>query len=197
MRRLFILTIMLLVSASAQSATIDPLTVGYEADAFDTPPQSRNLECAISLKPAHDMRVNKETFGATYLNFKPILSGPVTAWVDAGMKNLAAFGAPLVPDNDPAGTAKSITLQPSILYSYLWYGPIRINATVVINIDYTLPSGEKVQRIYRANGSKVNWAGTDGEHITTLNYALNGALAKIDQELRNLCTNKPSVLSAK
>jgi hypothetical protein len=126
------------------------------------------------------------------------LSGPVTAWVDTGMKNLTSFGAQVIPESDLTGAAKTISLQPSVLYSYLWYGPIRINATVVMNVDYTLPSGEKIQRSYRVNGSKVNWAGTDSEHVTTLNYALNGALMKIDQELRNLCANnKPSVVSAK
>jgi hypothetical protein len=64
---------------------------------------------------------------------------------------------------------------------------MRINAAVAMDMDFTLPSGQRFTRKYRASASKNNWAGATGEYMTTLNYALNNVLGKLANDLQKMC----------
>lgn len=192
MRRLIlsaamIASIISLQSSFAQSqpsVQIQPLSMKYDATAFDTPPVARRKACAIRLMPTVDARLNKDTLGTNFSN--PLLSGDAGAWATAGLMNLKAFGFHTDLAND-ANRQDSITLSSKITRAYTWQVGLKLFGTVVIKVDYKLPNDTIETITYRASGNKTNMWGADDEYMTTLNYSLNNLLQKIASDIEKRC----------
>jgi len=187
--KLLSLIILVVIAPQAFAAENKPLDLIYDANNIDEPVRAKAMECTLQIAPAMDNRNNKETFGSLGLipgSSNPILSGNVTSWLDSGLQNLTLWGHTIAA-NKLTDVNKRFSLQPKLLYSYLWYGSSRIYATVVMSVDFKLPSGEIQTREYRELGSKAIWANIDSENVATFNYALNRVLWKIDQDARSLC----------
>ncbi|MBY0271058.1 MAG: hypothetical protein K2X06_14400 [Burkholderiales bacterium] len=174
----------LLLSAISIVYAAEPDTVSmiYEPQTRDVEPTRIANACPIAVASVSDQRNNKETIGTEYFT---LLSGNPIPWISAALENLRAYGYPITKDGSPP--AGGIAISAELIRSYVYHGPMRINGMVAVNTNYTLPSGEKINRKYRASGNKMNMAGSTSEYMTTLNYSVNNLLDKMAFDLQELC----------
>lgn len=176
---LFALCSVVLAPTGVQAA--NQATLAYEAKTTDFPPQNIGGGCHIKIAKVSDERNNKQTIGN---EFASIESTDPVPWVGAGFDNLSAWG--FAVDKESA-SADAVSLDVRLLRAYTWHGNMRINATVALELVVRGTSGQTKALKIRASGSKSNWAGATSEYATTLNYALNAALAKAAVSLRESC----------
>lgn len=177
----------LLAGTSARAA--ERVTLRYEAETSESTPSTRVSDCPVFLGEMSDARNNRETIGH---EFQAIVADGVPAWASASFDRLNAHGFTLLRDGTPP--ANSIRIKPALIRAYTFHGPMRINGIVAFDTQIILPDGRNEHLKLRAAGSKTNMAGSTGEYVTTLNYAVNNAMDQLASMLTPFC--KPTQVTS-
>jgi hypothetical protein len=164
--------------ATPASNEITPLT--YDSSVSDIAPVKLTGTCMINIVRISDERFNKESIGAEF----PIVSSPSEPWIESGFDRLKEYGFPVQRSAVPV--ANAINLNVRLIRAYTWFGNMRINGMVAIDID--MASSAQHSEKFRATGSKTNMWNAKSEHVTALNYALNHTMHKMAQALQSQCT---------
>jgi hypothetical protein len=171
-----------LCMSSQVTLAADQIAMTFDASTNDATPSKLVDHCLVSIAGIRDERNNKESIG---VEFRPLLSGDPIPWVSAALQTLQNYGYKVI--DGKTETPGAIVINASLIRSYTYHGPMRINGTVALDTQMTLPSGEKLNRKYRAAGSKANMAGSDSEYVTALNYAINGLVEKMAKDMQPMC----------
>jgi hypothetical protein len=169
----------------APAAAQDTVSMAYEPNSTDAPPVRLAGACAITVTGIGDQRNNKETVGS---EFRPLLSPDPLPWVEKSLAQLGAYGYTV----SRAASAKpgEVALSADLRRAYTFHGPLRLNGVVAIDARITAPDGKRIEKKYRAFGSKTNMWGAVDEYMTALNYAMNNLLGQMSADLLKVCANK-------
>jgi hypothetical protein len=169
----------LTASAAAAPVEITPLT--YDAGTNDFTPVKQAGACQLNIVHLTDQRFARNGVGAD----APVVTGETEPWVSSALDSLKAYGFTVQHSGAPIPNA--INMDVKLIRAYTWFGNMRINGMVAVDVDLALPAGAKSQK-FRATGSKNNMMGSKSEHVTTLNYALNAMVHKMAMSLQAECT---------
>lgn len=174
-----------LAAAAGTAAAQDAVSMTYDPTLFEVPAAKLPGACGVTVTAVADRRNNTETVGS---EFKPVLSRDPVPWVDAALKALSSWGytVTLAPSARPGDVA----VEASLIRAYTFHGPMRINGVVAMDTHITTPAGKRIDRKYRAFGSKTNMMGATSEYMDTLNYAINDLVAKLANDLKEFCAAK-------
>ncbi len=170
------------IAASACAAQPEKLVFAYEANAVETAPAPLPSACSINIVSIADKRNNVDSINADY----PISAGEPLSWIGTGLGSLKAYGYGVQQNATPL--ANAVNLDVELIRSYTWFGNMRINAMVAMDVGVTPAGGERKVLKFRASGSKVNMWGATSEHLTALNYAFNNLMNKMAATLQAACT---------
>ena len=183
MKRILILC--LAGAAAGTAAAQDAVSMAYDASLSDTPAARMPGACGVTVTGIADRRNNTETVGSEY---KPLLSRDPVPWVRAAFGGLGAWGYTV--GSSPAAKPGEVAIDASLIRAYTFHGPMRINGVVALDARVTTPSGKRIDRKYRAFGSKTNMMAATSEYMDALNYAMNDLLAKLAADLKEFCAEK-------
>lgn len=171
----------LLCLSAASCACAANLDLVYNAR--DTELQAAPLPgaCALNIVGISDQRFNTDSMGADF----PLLTSDPIPWISAGLDNLKAYGFTVQKSATPQPQAVNLDVQ--LIRSYTWFGNMRINATVAVDVGITPVGGARRVQKFRASGSKTNMMGADSEQLTTLNEAFNHMSFKLANALETAC----------
>lgn len=165
--------------AAAEPVEITPMT--YEAGVSDVVAAKLPAACAINIVQVSDQRFSKESIGAEF----PVAASAPEPWLASGLDSLAAYGYTVQRNSQPV--ANAVNLNVRLIRAYTWYGAMRINGMVALDVDVLGGNGQRTEK-FRAAGSKSNMWNGKSEHVTALNYAFNHTLHKMAQALQGECT---------
>ncbi|MDR7306287.1 hypothetical protein [Rhodoferax saidenbachensis] len=165
----------------ALAAEPEKLALVYDASAMDVVPTILPGACLLNVVSIADQRTNQESISADI----PILAGAPNVWVGNGLSSLKAYGYGVQQSTSPLPDAVNLDLE--LIRSYTWFGNMRINGMVAMDIGVTPVGGERKVQKFRASGSKANMWGATSEHLTTLNYAFNNVANKLALALQSAC----------
>jgi len=141
---------------------------------------NRETQCDIKLLTIRDVRSNKETLGQA--GNAPVLANNVSDWVYQGVHSgLERYGY------NVSGKKGSMSLQVNIKLAYLRPLPLRLFATVSLEVFLHQNQKRLYHHTFRAIGDSNNWANGDGEVMDVLNTALNNAVADIAADIEPSC----------
>jgi uncharacterized lipoprotein YajG len=180
-----ILILCLAAAAAGGAAAQEAVSMTYDANLSDTPAAKMPGTCGVTVTGIADRRNNTETVGS---EFKPLLSRDPVPWVRAAFGGLGAWGYAV--DSAPAAKPGEVAIDAALIRAYTFHGPMRINGVVALDAHVTTPSGKRIDRKYRAFGSKTNMMGATSEYMDALNYAINDLLGKLAADLKEFCAAK-------
>jgi hypothetical protein len=170
------------LSTAAQAGTepteITPLV--YEPASTDVQAQRQAGACTINIMHIADARPMKESIGVD----TAIPSGPTEPWLSASFDSLKLYGFTLTHADTPQPQA--VNLDVALIRAYSWFGPMRINGMVAVDVALNSPQGVLKEK-FRATGSKTNMWNAKTEHVTALNYALNAMIFNMAPVLKHHC----------
>lgn len=169
------------LTASAAAAPIEITPLTFDAGSNDVTPVKQPGACQLNIVHLIDQRFGKDGIGAEF----PVTTGATEPWVSAGLDSLKAYGFAVQHSGAPVPNA--INMDVKLIRAYTWFGNMRINGMVAVDVDLALPSGAKSQK-FRATGSKANMVNGKSEHVTALNYAINAMVNKMALSLQAECT---------
>lgn len=182
--RILIAALLAACSAAAQAAETTPPTplvsLAYDAGVNDKVPAVLPGACRINVVGISDNRFAKEGMGAD----APVRTGAPEPWIGAALANLKQYGYTVQQGAAPA--ADALNLDVKLIRAYSWFGNMRINGMVAVDVSIATPEGVR-SRKFRASGSKTNMMGADSEHVTALNYALNHMVHEMASGLASEC----------
>lgn len=182
----FVLPAVASENTKEETVPVDKVSMEFENGLSETPPVPVAGACSIALVKASDSRPNKETIGH---EFRPILSGDPAPWIASALDTLKQYGYQVKTAEKMEPVTNSIVIHPDLYRSYTWHGHLRINGMVAMKLDILTPSGKRIQKKYRASGSKTNWAGGTNEYMTALNYAMNNVIEKLAKDMVSICNS--------
>lgn len=148
--------------------------------------------CTVVVAAPNDIRKNKDTLGTTFRD-NPILSNQSpTIWLGSVLQDLKERGFSTVSgstQSEPTAP-RSVTLFTDLDKLYIWNHSLNLHATLVVRAKIQSNSGEMLEKTYRVNSTKLNWANADREFIETVNLAGDHLLEQLVIDLEGLCTNK-------
>lgn len=167
-------------AAQAAPETTPPTPLVYDAGANDKAPAVQPGACRINVVSISDARFAREGMGAD----APLRTGAPEPWIGAGLASLKNYGYTV--QQNAAPVADALNLDVKLIRSYSWFGNMRINGMVAVDVAIASPEGTR-SRKFRASGSKTNMMGADSEHVTALNYALNHMVHEMATGLAGEC----------
>lgn len=174
-------------SARAAAEPVEITPMAYEENVSDVPAAKLPAACAINIIQVTDQRFSKESIGAEF----PVVASAPEPWITSGLDSLKTYGFTVQRNSQPV--ANAVNLNVRLIRAYTWYGPMRINGMVAMDVDVMGNNGQRTEK-FRATGSKSNMWNGKSEHVTALNYALNHTLYKMAQSLQNECTHSKLAL---
>lgn len=171
--------ILLLVGAGAHAAPA-PTTMTYDSGPNDLSVARLPHACLINIRQVTDERFNKESISTD----TPVSTSALEPWVNSGLDGLTAYGFNVQHSSQLVPAALNLDVR--LIRAFTWLGDMRINGMVALDVDLAAADGKRLQK-YRAFGSKTNMAGSNSEHVTALNYALNHTLYEMAQSLAAEC----------
>ena len=166
-----------LLLAACQTAPVH-LTLAHSPD--EHPGALASRSCRINLLPVKDSRSNRQTLGVA--GNVPVLAEDVTGWVYKGVASgLRQAGHQLVATGDKQD------MQVTINLAYLRSLPLRLHATVSLDVSLSRAGQVIYIHTFRAVGEKNNWANGDGEIMEVLNIALNKAVTDMAINIGTVC----------
>jgi hypothetical protein len=169
------------ICLAATAVEADKLVMAYEATAVDVVPVPLPSACAVNIASVTDQRNNMESISAD----RSLPSQGAVTWVKSGLDNLKVYGYRVQQNPTPMPDAVNVDVQ--LIRSYTWFGNMRINGTVAMDVGITPVGGARQVQKFRALGSKTNVWGAPSEHLTTLNYAFNNLSSKLAVALQSAC----------
>jgi hypothetical protein len=151
--------------------------------------------CTVVVTAPKDIRKNKDTLGSTFRD-NPILSNQSpTIWLETVLLDLKGRGFQTVSGSAQGGPSspRVATISADLDKLYIWNHSMNLHATLVVRAKIQSSGGGKLEKTYRLNSTKLNWANTDGEFIETINLAADRLLEKLTVDLESACANKISV----
>jgi hypothetical protein len=173
--------------AASTPAPVEITPMTYDSTVNDFVPARLNGACPINILHISDRRFNKESIGADSL----IPAGATEPWLNGGLDMLKAYGFTVQHGEIPVPTA--LNLDVNLIRAYTWYGQMRINGMVALDVDLMTTAGQRTEK-YRSLGSKTNMWGSKSEHVTALNYALNHTVHQMAQSLAAECAQRKLAL---
>jgi hypothetical protein len=170
----------LAASAALAAAPVELTPLTYDAVTSDVTPVKQPGACQINVVHVADERFGKDGIGADF----PVATSPTDPWLSSGLDSLKAYGFTVQHTGAPIPNA--INLDVKLIRAYTWFGHMRINGMVAVDVDMASPAGAKSQK-FRAAGSKSNMWGAKTEHVTALNYAINSMVQKMAMSLQSEC----------
>jgi hypothetical protein len=167
------------------TAEITPMT--YDSTVNDFVPAKLKDACLINILHVADRRFNRESIGTD----SAIPTSAPEPWLNSGLDMLTAYGFTVQHGDVPVPTALNLDVR--LIRAYTWYGQMRINGMVALDVDLMTAAGQRSEK-YRSLGSKSNMWGSKSEHVTALNYALNGTLHQMAQALATECAQRKFAL---
>lgn len=167
-------------TAIAKPATNDITPLTYDSSVSDISPVKLTGTCTVNITNISDGRFSKESIGAEF----PIESSPSEPWVGSGLERLKEYG--FTVQRSAAPTANAINLNVRLIRAYTWFGNMRINGMVALDVDMNVP--EQPAMKFRSTGSKTNMWNAKSEHVTALNYAFNHTMHKLALALQTQCS---------
>lgn len=165
---------------AAHAATDDTTALGYEPLSTDVTAVPLAGACAINIMRISDQRFTKDGVGVD----SPVRTTAPATWIGASLDSLKAYGFTVQHNATPVPAA--INLEVNLIRAYTWFGNMRINGMVAI--DVTQPSmPDASAEKFRAAGSKTNMWGANSEHVTALNFAVNNMLHAMAPALQKRC----------
>ena len=157
-----------------------PVRLTLANSQHDHPGALATRTCRINLLPVKDSRSNQQTLGVA--GNVPVLADDVSQWVYRGLVSGLTQAGHQVVD-----AAKGQDLQVAIKLAYLRSLPLRLHATVSIDVGMARTGKTRYTQTFRAVGEKNNWANGDGEIMEVLNIALNNAVADMAADIGRAC----------
>lgn len=176
----FLIAAALAATTMSAYAAPDKTPLVYDSTVNDTVPAATAGACPINIVSITDNRFSKEGMGAD----TPIVTDSPEPWLSTGLDTLKAYGYTVQHSSTPVPNA--LNLDVKLIRSYSWYGHMRINGMVAVDVLVGSPDGAKLRK-FRAAGSKTNMMGATSEHITALNYALNHMVNQMAAGLASEC----------
>ena len=138
-------------------------------------------QCHIKILPVNDVRSNKETLGSA--GGVPVLSNNVTGWVKQGMNSGLQQRGYQVSER-----TGDLSMQVNVKLAYMRPLPLRLYATVSLEVILHQKEKQLYQNIFRANGDSNNWANGEGEIMDVLNVALNNVVDDVATDIQPACS---------
>ncbi len=134
-------------------------------------------QCSFQVQSAEDLRQNKITIG---FNGDNLLAQNVDVW----LQNAAsAYLDPLKSEQ----AASQITVHPKLTRLYTYNESMNILGVSSVIFDFKVNGQIVATRQYRGFYAKMNFAGADGEYVTTLNDSINNLMPKVLVDAKNVC----------
>jgi len=169
--------------AGCQTAPIN-LTL---SNAYDNSAASETSSpCYIRLQKVIDKRSNVETLGEAA--GVPVLASNVTDWVSEGLTGgLKHHGYRVSKQRGDLDMLVNIKL------AYLRPLPLRLHATVSLEVKLQHSQKQMYRKTLRAIGDRTNWANGEGEIMEVLNIALNKVVADLADDIQPACMRSASL----
>lgn len=140
----------------------------------------RNTQCDIKLLAIKDVRSNRETLGVA--GGAPVLAKNVAEWVRQGvMSGLSQRGY------NVSAQQSNLSMQVNVKLAYLRPLPLRLHATVALEVFLKQHEKQIYHHTFRAIGDKNNWANGEGEIMEVLNVALNNVVVDMAESIQPSC----------
>lgn len=179
--RTSILAILLAGAAGMSCAqTVEQTTVNYEPGSNDNTPAVQAGACAVNIVGVADARPAKDGISID----APVPTAALESWVAGSLDTLRAYGYTVQHVNSVQ--PGMLNLDVRLIRAYTWFGHMRINGVVALDVAVRDPSGQQMRK-FRASGSKNNMMGAKSEHVTSLNYALNNVVDQMAHALTGEC----------
>lgn len=163
--------------AAGASAAETKVALNYEAGSSDVVAKPVAGACAINILTISDQRPTKSGIGADF----PVPTDSPEPFVSASLDALKEYG--FTVSHSETALPQAVNLDVRLIRAYTWFGHMRINAMVALDVTAQGAAQEK----FRATGSKANMWNGQSEHVTALNYATNTMLASMAPALAAHC----------
>lgn len=172
---------------AASTAPVEITPMIYDSAVNDLVPAKLKGACPINILQVSDQRFSKQSIGAEF----PIQASATEPWIERGLDMLNAYG--FTVQRGKTSVPGALNLDVRLIRAYTWYGQMRINGMVALDVDLATGAGRRTEK-YRALGSKTNMWNSKSEHVTALNYAFNHTLHQMAQSLAAECTQRKLAL---
>ena len=142
--------------------------------------------CHIRLLKVVDKRSNKETLGEAA--GVPVLASNVTGWVSEGVTSGLKHHGYKVSEQ-----RGDLDMLVNIKLAYLRPLPLRLHATVSLEVQLKHSQKRMYRQTLRAIGDRTNWANGEGEIMEVLNIALNNVVTDLADDIQPACTRSASL----
>lgn len=150
-----------------------------KANAVAVVPSSVSLSCDVKINPFTDNRKNQQTLGTTMS--KSLQANGISEWLADASADLWSSKI------KSTASAKTITLQPSLLKLYSYAQSMNIHGVIALKVDF-IENGKVVDsKIYRGLGSAANVWNAEYEYYDSLSRAAHNAFPKVLQDLSQKC----------
>ncbi len=165
---------------AAQAATDEKTVLTFEPGSRDIAPARLAGACAVNIMSINDHRLTKDSIGVDTVT----PTDAPQAWISKSLDGLTEYGFKVQHSATPVPDA--LNLNVDLIRAYTWFGNMRINGMVALDVTQpAMPDAPAAK--YRAAGSKTNMWGANSEHVTALNYAVNGLLNQMAPSLQKRC----------
>ena len=131
---------------------------------------------SIRLNPIIDMRPADASLGL--VAGRPFTAGDLIQWIDHELAASASKTAHALDGMHDVADLDTTTVSPRLLKAYVSSVSLAKTAVIVLQIDYTFPTGATETKIFRGQFAGANWSSTEAEVTNALKRAFANCAQK-------------------